>query len=143
MKTLVKTFTAAVLVAISTMTIAAEHPEKLINLSTADFAIHHYVEVITEGQSLGLEQLFASDYSQKVNGKSIKTNSRSEVIGFLKKQKGYQLNCKTTTSILEKSADYMVAKITMQFENFTRTELVTLVHEGGAWKVSKSINSYL
>lgn len=143
MKTLVKTFAAAVLVAISTLTIAAERPEKAINLSTADFAITHYVEVITEGQSLGLEQLFASDYSQKVHGKNIKTNSRAEVISFLKKQKGYQLNCKTTTSILEKSANYMVAKITMQFENFTRMELVTLINEGGVWRVSESINSYL
>lgn len=143
MKTLVKTFTVAVLVAISTWTMAAEHPGKVINLSTADIAINHYVEVITEGQSLGLEQLFTSDYTQQVHGKNIKTNNRSEVISFLKKQKGYQLNCKTTTSILEKSANYMVAKITMRFENFTTTELVTLVNEGGSWKVSKSINSYL
>jgi len=91
MKTLIKTFTAAVLIVGSTWAMAAENLEKGTNLSTADFAINHYVEVMTEGQSLGLEQLFTSDYSQKVHGKNPKTTSRSEVISFLKNQKGYQL----------------------------------------------------
>ncbi|ULT26935.1 nuclear transport factor 2 family protein [Sphingobacterium sp. E70] len=36
----------------------------------------------------------------------------------------------------------MIAKVTMKFENFTMTDLVTLVREGDSWKVSKSINSY-
>nr|WP_315400691.1 nuclear transport factor 2 family protein [uncultured Sphingobacterium sp.] len=142
MKTLVKTFTVAVLVAISTLTMASGNPEKTINLSTANFAIDHYIDVMTEGQSLGLEQLFTADYNQKVQGKIARTNSRSDVINFLKKQKGEKLNCKTTTLILEQSAHYMVAKVTMQFENFTKTDLVTLVNDGGVWKVSKSINCY-
>jgi len=35
-----------------------------------------------------------------------------------------------------------VAKVTLKFENFTKTDLVTLEREGSGWKVSKSINSY-
>ncbi|UIR54880.1 nuclear transport factor 2 family protein [Sphingobacterium sp. SRCM116780] len=143
MKTLVKTFTAAALIVVSTCTMAAEKPEKgIVNLSTADFAIDNYVAVMTEGQSVGVEQLFASDFNQKVQTENAKTNSRSEVINFLKRQKGEKLNCKTTTTIIEESADYMLAKVTMQFEGFTKTDLVTLINEGGNWKVSKSINSY-
>ena len=143
MKTLVKTFTAAALIAVSTCTMAAEKPEKgIVNLSTADLAIDNYVAVMTEGQSVGVEQLFASDFNQKVQIENAKTNSRSEVINFLKSQKGEKLNCKTTTTIIEESADYMLAKVTMQFEGFTKTDLVTLINEGGIWKVSKSINSY-
>ncbi|MEN5197581.1 hypothetical protein ABE417_22695, partial [Sphingobacterium faecium] len=65
------------------------------------------------------------DFSQKVKASEDKTNSRSEVISFLKKQKGEQLNCKTSTTILQEAADYMIAKITMQFEGFTKTDLVT------------------
>ncbi|UIR54883.1 nuclear transport factor 2 family protein [Sphingobacterium sp. SRCM116780] len=143
MNTLIKTFAAAALIAVSTWTTAAEKPEKgIVNLSTADFAIDNYVAVMTEGQSVGVEQLFASDFNQKVQTENAKTNSRSEVINFLKRQKGEKLNCKTTTTIIEESADYMLAKVTMQFEGFTKTDLVTLINEGGSWKVSKSINSY-
>ena len=114
----------------------------MVNLSTADLAIDHYVAVMTEGQSAGVEQFFTTDFSQKVQAVEDKTNSRSEVISFLKKQKGEQLNCKTSTTIIQESADYMIAKVTMQFEGFTKTDLVTLVNDEGNWKVSQSINSY-
>ena len=148
MNTLAKTFAAAALIAVSTFTMAAGKPagdnstKATVNLSTADLAIDHYVAVMTAGQSAGVEQLFTSDFSQKVQASEDKTNSRSEVIFFLKKQKGEQLNCKTSTTIVQESADYMIAKVTMQFEGFTKTDLVTLVNDEGDWKVSQSINSY-
>ena len=146
MKTLAKTLAAVALIAVSTFTMAAGKPEvanpkkAVVNLSTADLAIDHYVAVMTEGQSVGVEQLFTTDFSQKVKASEDKTNSRSEVISFLKKQKGEQLNCKTSTTIVQESADYMIAKVTIQFEGFTKTDLVTLVNDGGNWKISQSIN---
>jgi len=148
MKTLAKTFAAVALIAVSTLTMAAGKPEvsnpkkAVVNLSTADLAIDHYVAVLTAGQLAGVEQLFTTDFTQKIQASEDKTNSRSEVISFLKKQKGEQLNCKTSTSIIQESADYMIAKVTMQFEGFTKTDLVTLVNDGGNWKVSQSISSY-
>ncbi|ULT26885.1 nuclear transport factor 2 family protein [Sphingobacterium sp. E70] len=36
----------------------------------------------------------------------------------------------------------MVAKVTLKFENFTKTDFVTLVREGNNWKVTSSVNSY-
>ncbi|ULT22386.1 hypothetical protein KUH03_23485 [Sphingobacterium sp. E70] len=82
MKTLVKTFAAAALMAVSTFTMAAGNPGKTLNLSTADLAIDSYVSVMTEGISGGVEQLFASDFSQKIQGETRRTNTRSEVISF-------------------------------------------------------------
>ncbi|HBW80924.1 MAG TPA: hypothetical protein DEF78_12975, partial [Sphingobacterium sp.] len=70
------------------------------------------------------------------------SNSRSEVVKAFKKQKGEKLNCTVSTAIIEESADYMVAKVTLKFEDFTKTDLVTLERVGNDWKVSKSINSY-
>ena len=122
---------------------AVSNPKKVVvNLSTVELAIDHYVAVMRAGQSSGVEQLFAADFNQKVQGLDDKTNNRSEVISFLKKQKGEQLNCTTSTTIVEESNDYMVAKVTMQFDGFTKTDVVTLVNDGGNWKVSQSINSY-
>ena len=147
MNSLVKTFAAAALIAVSTFTMAAEGPgsksaKANVNLSTADFALDHYVAVTTQGESAGVEQLFADDFSQKIQASNAQSNSRSAVIQSLKKQKGEQLNCTVTTDILEETADYRVAKVTLKFENFTKTDLVTLVREGDSWKVSRSINSY-
>ena len=147
MKTLVKTFAAAALIAVSTFAMAAEGPgakatKVNVNLSTADFALEHYVAVTTEGESAGVEQLFSADFNQKIQATNAQSNSRSEVVKLLKKQKGEKLNCTVSTDILEESADYMVAKVTLKFENFTKTDLVTLERVDNDWKVSKSINSY-
>lgn len=88
MTTLVKTFAAVALVTLGSITMAADKPEKsMVNLSTANLAIGQYIEIITEGQSIGLEQLFASDFNQKVQGTHAKTNSRSELINFFKSKK--------------------------------------------------------
>ncbi|MCS4228870.1 nuclear transport factor 2 family protein [Sphingobacterium sp. BIGb0165] len=147
MTTLVKTFTAAALIAVSTFAMAAEGPgsksaKANVNLSTADFALEHYVAVTTEGQSAGVEQLFSEDFNQKIQSANAQSHSREAVVKSLKKQKGERLNCVVSTDIIEESADYMVAKVTLKFEDFTKTDLVTLVREGNNWKVSKSINSY-
>jgi len=144
MNTLVKTFAAAALIAVSTFAMAAERPgtKSNVNLSTVDLALEHYVAVTTEGESAGVEQLFTEDFNQKIQASNVQSNSRSEVIKSLKKQKGEKLNCTVSTDIVEESADYMVAKVTLKFENFTKTDLVTFEREGNSWKVSKSINSY-
>ncbi|WP_313532935.1 hypothetical protein [Sphingobacterium athyrii] len=147
MKTLVKTFAAAALIAVSTFAMAANKPvsktEKAnVNLSTADFALDHYVAVTTAGESVGVDQLFATDFNQKIQASNAQNNSRDQVVKYLKKQKGEKLNCVVSTDILEESADYIVAKVTLKFEDFTKTDLVTLVREGNDWKVSRSINSY-
>lgn len=42
--------------------------------------------------------------------------------------------------IIEELADYMVAKVTLKFENFSKTDLVTLIREGNDWKVVKLLN---
>ncbi|MNG81257.1 hypothetical protein D3C78_251070 [compost metagenome] len=147
MKTLVKTFAAAALIAVSTLAMAAEGPvskseKATINLSTADFALDYYVAVTTEGESAGVEQLFAEDFNQKIQSAHAQSHSREAVVKSLKKQKGEHLNCIVSTDIVEESADYMVAKVTLKFENFSKTDLVTLERVGNDWKVSKSINSY-
>ncbi len=147
MKALVKTFAAAALIAVSTFAMAAEEPgakttKANVNLSSADLALDHYVAVTTEGESAGVEQLFAEDFNQKIQSSNAQSNSRSGVVKLLKKQKGEKLNCAVSTDILEESAYYMVAKVTLKFENFTKTDLVTLERMVNDWKVSKSINSY-
>jgi len=147
MKSLVKTLTAAALIAVSTFAMAADKPvsksaKAAVNLSTADFALQHYVAVTTVGESVGVEQIFATDFSQKIQASNAQIHSRSALIKSLKKQKGEKLNCQVSTQIIEESTDYMIAKVTMKFENFTKTDLVTLIREGNVWKVSKSINLY-
>jgi hypothetical protein len=97
---------------------------------------------MTEGQVANLDKLFTADFDQKICGKQDLKHSRHEMIEFLKKQKGIKMNCRTTTQIVEELPDYAIAKVTMQFDGFAKTDLITLVKENGTWKISKSVNSY-
>lgn len=147
MKAFAKTFVAATLIAISAFAMAAEGPgssskEESVNLSTADFALDHYVTVTTKGESAGVERLFAEDFSQKIQASSILTYGRNAVIQSLKNQNGEILNCRVNIKIVEKSADYMIVKITLKFENFSMTDLATFAYENDGWKVFRSFHSY-
>ncbi|MEZ0453833.1 nuclear transport factor 2 family protein [Sphingobacterium thalpophilum] len=147
MKALIKTLAATALFAVSTSVMAARDPEiksgkVSINLSTADFALGHYIAVTTKGQSAGVEQLFATDFKQTIQSSHAHTYGRNALVKSLKKQKGEILNCKVNIKIVEKSTDYMIAKIVLTFEHFSMTDLVTLVYADGNWKASRSIHSY-
>ncbi|WP_324756472.1 nuclear transport factor 2 family protein [Sphingobacterium thalpophilum] len=147
MKALIKTLAATALFAVSTSVMAARDPEiksgkVSINLSTADFALDHYIAVTTKGQSAGVERLFSADFKQTIQASHAHTYGRNALVKSLKKQKGEILNCKVNIKIVEKSTDYMIAKIVLTFEHFSMTDLVTLVYEDGNWKASRSIHSY-
>ncbi|WP_312338927.1 nuclear transport factor 2 family protein [Sphingobacterium sp.] len=147
MKTLVKTVAAVALIAVSTFVMAADKTasiseKAIVNHFTADLTLEHYVAVITEGESRGVNQLFTGDFNQKTQSTEAKAIGRDQLVEFLKSQKGEKLNCRVNTQIIDESADYMIAKVTMKFEHFTKTDLITLVREGSCWKVSTSINSY-
>ncbi|MNK05887.1 putative lumazine-binding protein [compost metagenome] len=147
MKTLIKTVVAAALIAVSTFVMAADKTasiseKAIVNHFTADLALGHYVAVITEGESIGVYQLFTEDFNQKIQSTEAKAIGRDELVKFLKNQRGEKLDCRVNTQVIDESADYMIAKVTMKFEHFTKTDLVTLVREEDSWKVSKSINSY-
>ncbi|ULT26871.1 hypothetical protein KUH03_08620 [Sphingobacterium sp. E70] len=92
MNSLVKTFAAAALITVSTFAMAAEGPgaksaKANVNLSTADFALDHYVAVTTEGESAGVEQLFAADFNQKIQSSNAQSHSREAVVKSLKKKR--------------------------------------------------------
>lgn len=146
MKALIKTLAATTLITISTFVMAGvpeTKSEKVsVNLSTADFALGHYIAVTTKGESAGVEQLFAVDFKQTIQASHVQTYGRNALVKSLKKQNGEILNCQVNIKIVEKSTDYMIAKIVLTFEHFSMTDLVTLVYEDGSWKASKSIHSY-
>lgn len=143
MKTSIKIGLVTFLVILSFCTMADGRPVKRsINFSMAKLAIHHYIDVMTEGQSQGIEELFSSDFCQRVQGLKYPNHSRSELISFLKKQSGEKMNCQTTLQIIDECAHYMIAKVIMKFESFTKTDLITLINEDGNWKVIASIHTY-
>ncbi|MEN5088533.1 hypothetical protein ABE426_18860 [Sphingobacterium faecium] len=97
---------------------------------------------MTVWQLVGVEQLSTSDFNQKVHALNDNTNSRLEVICLLKKQKRGAAKFKTNTTIVQATADNIIAKVTIEFDEFNKIDLIALVNDDGNWKVSLSIKSY-
>jgi len=129
---------------VATVSSALATPKKnpLKNYSAND-AISRYIESTTQGSVAGLENLFTDQFFHTVSTSTkVETHRRQEVIQYLKSQKGYKQNCQSDYSILEKNDNCAIAKITLQYQNFTKTEYVTICSDGDSWKVSQVVTSY-
>src|SRR5690606_23119293 len=88
------------------------------------------------------EQLFAKDFEYYVAGLTVSKFNKKQYTKFLKQNTGLQYDCKTTYEILDESGSSCIAKATMQFENFTRVDYITLCRKKDSWQVSKVVTTY-
>lgn len=95
-----------------------------------------YVKSVTAGESQLVEHLFTDDLEYYVkDGEGRK--SKKEVIKFLKSMKGHTYDCETSYSVLDETTTNCLAKMTMQFQTFTRTDYIYLSSTDEGWKVCK------
>ncbi|RYU90321.1 hypothetical protein EWM62_12395 [Mucilaginibacter terrigena] len=104
---------------------------------TRTHAINTYLDAMTRGKIDGLNQVV--DQSAKFNmlrGKSILSFNKKEMTDFLKNQKNVEQACTTSTEVVENNADMAVVRVDMKFENFTRSNYVTVANTGSGWKIT-------
>lgn len=105
--------------------------------------IDSYMQINTLGNTEGIQHLFSNDFkwTQSSNAKT-KSYNKSELVQFLKAQKGLIQNCKSTYTIIEKNDNCVMARVEMKYENFTKIECITLCNENQEWKINQIIESY-
>ncbi|GAA3970629.1 nuclear transport factor 2 family protein [Mucilaginibacter dorajii] len=104
---------------------------------TRNFAINTYVDAMTRGKVAGFGDVV--DQSAKFNllrGKNVLSFSKSEMIESIKANKNTEQNCTTSTTIMESNSDMAVVKVDMQFDDFVRTNYVTVANTGKGWKIT-------
>ncbi|UIR57788.1 nuclear transport factor 2 family protein [Sphingobacterium sp. SRCM116780] len=129
-----------ILVALTTSSFAKDKfPENL----TATAVLDNYVEIISLGNVENLQNLFSNDFKQTMssNAKAL-TYARTDIIKFLKANKGQKQNCKISYTVVEENTNCFIAKVLMKYENFTRVEYVTICNENKEWKINQIIVSY-
>lgn len=100
-----------------------------------------YVEALTTGNIDYNKHLFTSDFEYR-NTANTEVAGRSKYINFLNANKGLKYNCATSYDILDQTGNTSVAKATMQFDNFTRVDYITMQQTKDGWKVSKVVTTY-
>lgn len=127
-------------VAIATASFAKDKRVKNTNPTTV---IDSYIQITTKGNTEGIQHLFSKDFkwTQSSNAKT-KTCNRTDLITYLKSNKGLIQNCITTYSIVEKNNNCVIVKIEMKYDSFTKVECITLCNENQEWTINQIIESY-
>lgn len=95
-----------------------------------------YVRSVSAGESQLVEHLFRDDLEYYVNDRA-ERHSKKEMVKFLKSMKGHTYDCETAYSVLDETTTNCLAKMTMRFQTFTRTDYIYLSSTDEGWKVCK------
>ncbi|MCJ8209473.1 nuclear transport factor 2 family protein [Mucilaginibacter sp. RS28] len=101
------------------------------------FAINTYVDAVTRGKVTDFDQ--AVDASAKfsmLRGKQILSFDKAEMSNYVKENQNIEQACTVSTSIVNSNADLTVVKVEMKYDEFVRTNYVTLSNTGGSWKIT-------
>ena len=142
MKNLVKTFAIAGLLFASSVTAFAVDKDKdKLNTAVVENVVDAYINSAFKGDVEHVEDLFGQNFTQKFNTEYNQAPlSRTNFIKQLKGQKGITFNCDSEYQLVEKEGKYSLAKVTMNFSNFKRTDYLTMIQDNEGWKITE-VNS--
>ncbi|MDF2851415.1 MAG: hypothetical protein K0S31_2100 [Sphingobacterium multivorum] len=101
-----------------------------------------YVKTVSQGEPEWVEHLFM-DYFEYYLHATNERYTKKHFVKFLKSMSGYRYDCKTDYTVLDENASACIAKMTMQFENFTRTDYIYLRATQSGWQVSKVLVEHI
>lgn len=140
MKRTILTIATVVMMVFTLSAFASEKNAPSINMSTKSL-MSYYLEATTLG-SLDLSNyLFADNFEYK-NSANNNTFNKKEYLAFLKLHKGLKFDCETNYQLLDQSGQTCLAKATMNFNNFTRVDYITLTQSKDGWKISNVLTTY-
>jgi len=113
----------------------ANKPESAI--FTTNHAINTYIDAITRGKLEGfVDVLDPSSKFSMLRGKQVLSFSKEDMVKYLQQNKDVEQMCTTSTSIVESNPDLTVVKVDLQYDNFVRSDYITIANTGNGWKIT-------
>lgn len=135
MKTL-KTIFIALLVTLTFTAAKANNPNIKERL-TMRYAINIYVDAFTHGKSAGLFEIIDENAKFLHNrGQQVISFSKNQILQSLENEHNVEQNCTTIIKIVENNSNLVVYKVQMKYQNFSRTNYVTMTDTGNGWKIT-------
>lgn len=104
---------------------------------TKKYVVDTYVNAMTRGKLTGIDD--ALDQNAKfgmLRNKRIENFGKSDMIDYFKSNLGVQQNCITKIDTFENNADMALVKVDMHYNNFVRSNYITMVSTAGGWKIT-------
>jgi hypothetical protein len=101
------------------------------------YALSAYVDAITVGKNEALVEVLDQDFKfTMLRGSAMFSCNKNQMLTFMKTTENVKQDCQTSVTISESNADITVAKVTMKYPGFTRTNYVTLASTTEGWKIT-------
>jgi hypothetical protein len=104
---------------------------------TKTYAINTYVDAMTRGKLDGLNDVLdkTAEFSM-LRGKTVLSFSKKQMLGYLQSNKNTEQICTTSTSIVESNTNIAIVKVDMKYDDFVRSNYVTIANTGSGWKIT-------
>lgn len=133
MKTL-KTILIALLLTVTYNFAKADTPHEKL---TMNYAISTYIDAFAHGKSAGLAGIIDDNAKFSHNrGEKVISFSKNQILESLVNGQNVEQNCTTTTKIVENTTRFVVYKVQMKYQNFSRVNYVTMTDTGNGWKIT-------
>jgi hypothetical protein len=104
---------------------------------TKNYAINTYIDAMTRGKLNGLNDVLDQSAAfNMVRGKQVLSFDKKQMLDYFKTNKNIEQQCTTSTSVVESNAGLAIVKVDMKFENFTRSNYITIAHTANGWKIT-------
>jgi len=104
---------------------------------TKTHAINTFVAAMTQGKLAGLNDVLDKSAAfSMVRGKQVLSFDKKQMLDYLQSNKNTEQQCTTSTSVVENGANIAIIKVDMKYENFTRSNYVTIANTGNGWKIT-------
>ncbi|QJD95860.1 hypothetical protein HH214_08220 [Mucilaginibacter robiniae] len=130
-----KLFALAVALVITSFVAKADGPNAA--RLTREDAIDVYINAMSQGKTQGLNDVI--DESAKfrtVRNQKIVSMDKADIMSFVDANAGVVQDCSVNTEVVESNTDMSIVKVDMQYNNFVRSNYVTLTNTGEGWKIT-------
>jgi hypothetical protein len=133
MKTLKTIILGLALLVAGSTAFAAQAPE----LTKTD-VLNMYVDALVHGKISGVDDILDKDVKQTLRrGEKQFRLDKKQILESLKAQENIEQGCTFNTLVVEENEKEMVVKITMKYDGYTRTNLVTIASKKADSKITK------
>lgn len=105
---------------------------------TKNDVLEIYTNAVVHGKIDDLDKILANnvEYFIQRGDKSFKIG-KDAIIESFKASENIEQGCKYSTSIVEDTSHGMVVKLEMKYDNYVRTNLITISLKHSDWKITK------
>jgi hypothetical protein len=136
MKTL-KSIMLGLVLLIASVAAKADGKQTAVALSK-DNVVDIYTNAAVHGKLDGLDKALAKDVQFNMyRGEKLFQLNKQDVLDSFKANENVEQTCKCTATTLEENSRNIVVKLDMKYDNYVRSNVITLSRSGDGWKITK------